>query len=66
MIGCLRKFLSSIALGLLFFLVLTPLGFIARLFGRDLLGLKPRAKKSYWIERKSSGEAEATVFNRQY
>lgn len=66
MIGCLRKFLSSIALGLVFFVVLTPLGLIARLFGRDLLGLKPRAKKSYWIERKSSGEAEATVFNRQY
>lgn len=66
MIGCLLKFLSSIALGLLFFVVLTPLGFIARLFGRDLLGLKPSMKKSYWIERKSSGQAEATVFNRQY
>ncbi len=66
MIGCLRKLLSSIALGLVFFVVLTPLGFIARLFGRDLLGLKPCAKKSYWIDRKSSGEAEATVFNRQY
>ena len=66
MIGFLRKFLSSIALGLLFFVVLTPLGFIARLFGRDLLGLTPRAKTSYWIERKASGEAEATVFNRQY
>lgn len=66
MIGCLRKFLSSIALGLVFFVVLTPLGFIVRLFGRDPLGLRSRVTKSYWIERKSSGEAEATVFNRQY
>jgi hypothetical protein len=66
MIGCLLKFLSSFALGLLFFLILTPIGFTARLFGRDLLGLKPRATSSYWIERKSSDEAETTVFNRQY
>lgn len=66
MIGCMRKLLSTIALGLVFFVVLTPLGCIVRLFGRDPLGLKPRATKSYWIERKSSGEAEATVFNRQY
>lgn len=66
MIGCLSRFLSSIALGLVFFVVLTPLGFIARLFGRDSLGLKHRATSSYWIERKYSKEAETTVFNRQY
>jgi len=66
MIGFLLKLLSSVLLGLLFFLVLTPIGFVARLFGRDLLGLKPQMKKSYWINRKSSDEAEATVFNRQY
>ena len=66
MIGFLFKFLSSIALGLVFFVVLTPLGFIARLFGRDSLGLTPRASSSYWIERKSSDEAKTTEFNRQY
>lgn len=66
MIGCLGRFLSAIALGLVFFIVLTPLGFIARFFGRDALGLKHRATSSYWIERKFSNEAETTVFNRQY
>jgi len=66
MIGCLCKFLITFALGLVFFLVLTPIGFIARLSGRDLLGLKPRLTSSYWIEKKSSDDAEATVFNRQY
>ncbi len=66
MIGCLLKFLSTLALGVVFFLVLTPIGFIARLFGRDTLGLKPRATSSYWIEKKSSDQAEATAFNRQY
>jgi hypothetical protein len=66
MIGCFLKFLSSFALGLMFFLILTPIGFIARLFGRDPLGLKPRTATSYWIERKSSDEPETTTFNRQY
>lgn len=66
MIGCLLKFLSTFALGVVFFLVLTPIGFVARLFGRDALGLKPRTTSSYWIEKKSSDQAEATAFNRQY
>jgi len=66
MIGFLFKLFGSVLLGLLFFLVLTPIGFVARLFGRDPLVLKPKMKKSYWIDRKSSDEAEATVFNRQY
>jgi hypothetical protein len=66
MIGCLLKFLSSFAMWLVFFVIVTPIGFTARLFGRDPLGLKTRATSSYWIERKFSKEAETTVFNRQY
>jgi hypothetical protein len=66
MIGCLLKFPSSFALWLVFFVIVTPIGFTARLFGRDSLGLKPRATSSYWIERKSSNEAETTAFDKQY
>jgi len=66
MIGCLLKFLSAIALGLVFYFVLTPLGMIARLFGHDPLRLSPHKSKSYWIDRKSSDEAKATIFKRQY
>ena len=66
MIGCLLKFPSSFALWLVFFVIVTPIGFTARLFGSDSLGLKPRTTSSYWIERKSSNEAETTAFDKQY
>lgn len=43
---------SPLVLGLVFFLVVTPLGLLARLLGRDFLRLKrdPQAH-SYWIDR---------------
>ncbi len=47
----LGKFISPIAMGFVFFLVVTPIGLIMRLFGKDLLNLKTRNVKSYWIEK---------------
>jgi hypothetical protein len=38
-------------MALIFFLVLTPLSFIIRIFGKDLLSLKFSNEKSYWIKR---------------
>ena len=46
------KLLSSIILSLIFFLVVTPIGIIMRLLGKDLLNLKYNRQKSYWIEKK--------------
>lgn len=66
MMGRLYKFLISLTLGFVFYLVLTPVGFIFRLLGRDPLKLNPRVTTSYWIEKKSSDEAETNQFNRQY
>jgi hypothetical protein len=47
----LHRFTSPIALGAVYFLVLTPTGLVLRLFQRDplRLGRDPRAR-SYWIE----------------
>ncbi|TAL02048.1 MAG: hypothetical protein EPO07_07705 [Verrucomicrobia bacterium] len=43
---------SHVLLTLLFFLVITPVGLVARLSGKDFLSLKlDRAAKSYWIPR---------------
>lgn len=43
---------SGILLTLFFFLVITPLGWVARCFGNDFLSLKlDRAAPSYWISR---------------
>ena len=47
----LGKIIAPIVMALIFFLVLTPLSFIIRIFGKDLLNLKFSNEKSYWIKR---------------
>lgn len=47
----LGKYVSPIVMGLVFFLVVTPTGFIMRIFNKDLLKLKKRNINSYWIKR---------------
>ena len=44
-------------LGFLFFVVITPMGVLMRLFGKDPLKLRRDADKSesYWIERTPPG-----------
>ena len=40
-------------MGLIFFTVVTPIAFLLRAFGKDLINLKKKNIKSYWIEKKS-------------
>ena len=47
----LGKIISPLIMGIIFFLVVTPIGFIMRLTGKDLLNLKYQDSKSYWIEK---------------
>ena len=47
----LGKIVSPIIMGIIFFLVVTPIGFIMRILGKDLLNLKFNTNKSYWIEK---------------
>ena len=47
----LGKIISPIIMGIIFFLVVTPTGFIMRLLGKDVLNLKFSDHKSYWIEK---------------
>ena len=47
----LGKIISPIIMGIIFFLVVTPIGFIMRIIGKDLLNLKFNNNKSYWIEK---------------
>ena len=47
----LGKLISPIIMGFVFFLLVTPIGLIMRLFKKDLLKLKKNNAKSYWIER---------------
>ena len=51
---------SYLILGVLFFLILTPLGVIARRFGYDPLKLRPpSATKSYWQTRRKKWESDS-------
>lgn len=45
---------SRILLFLLFYLLFTPYSLISKLFGRDPLNRRSRAKETYWIPRKTS------------
>ena len=47
----LGKIISPLIMGIIFFLVVTPIGLLMRLFGKDLLNLKYNNNKSYWIEK---------------
>ena len=47
----LGKIISPIIMGFIFFLVVTPIGFLMRLLGKDMLNLKYNKKRSYWIEK---------------
>ena len=48
----LGKVISPLIMGIIFFLVVTPIGLIMRLSGKDVLNLKYNNNKSYWIEKK--------------
>ena len=47
----LGKIISPIIMGIIFFLVVTPIGLLMRLLGKDVLNLKYNKNKSYWIEK---------------
>ena len=47
--------IAPIVMALVYFVILTPVSFIVRLFGKDLLGLKfLKEKETYWIKRKKN------------
>ena len=50
----LGKIISPVIIGIIFFLIVTPIGLIMRLLGKDLINLKYNNNKSYWIEKNGS------------
>ena len=51
------KVVSPLVLGVIFFVLLTPVALIGRLLGRDELRLKRTNSESYWIDRVPPGPA---------
>jgi hypothetical protein len=62
----LGKFVSPLVLGAIFFLLITPIGLITRIFGRDELRLHKGSGNSYWIERGDLAELDNNSFKNQF
>jgi hypothetical protein len=61
----LGKIISPIILGLIFFVLITPVSLVTRLFGRDELKMKKRGVESYWVDRSPPGPPSDS-FKNQY
>ena len=47
--------IAPLVMALVYFVILTPVSLIVRIFGKDLLGLKfLKEKETYWIKRKKN------------
>ena len=47
----LGRVISPLIMGVIFFFVVTPIGLIMRILGKDVLNLKYNNNKTYWIEK---------------
>ena len=45
----LGRIISPVVMGVIFFLVVTPISIILKIFGKDVLNLKFNNNKTYWI-----------------
>jgi hypothetical protein len=60
----LHKIVSPIILGILFFLVITPIGLWIRMFKKDPLNLKFDLElQSYWIAKEESADSPSSLKN---
>ena len=57
----LGKIISPIVMALVFFIVVTPIGILVRIFKKDVMGLKIGAS-SYWINRKNKVQSMKKQF----
>ncbi len=58
---------STVLLTCFFFLVITPIGLVARLAGKDFLGLKlDRRASTYWINKETNGPKAPAEYERQF
>ncbi len=60
----LHRIVSPVILGILFYLFVTPMGLVMRLFGKDFLHLRfDSSARSYWIERNPPGPKPDSLNN---
>ncbi|MHC4295235.1 MAG: SxtJ family membrane protein, partial [Planctomycetota bacterium] len=58
------RIVNPLVLGIMFFLVVLPIGLLMRLFGKDPLRLMfDREAPTYWIDKEPLGPAKETMRN---
>ena len=50
----LGRIIAPIAMGVVYFVIITPIGLFMRLIGKDLLRTKSSKNNSYWIKREKN------------
>ena len=60
------KVISPIVLGIIFFILITPIAIITRVFGRDHLKIKKLSVQSYWIDRPPLSRPHSDSFKSQF
>ena len=56
------KYVSIITMGIIFFLIITPIGLLMRLLGKDLLRLKKNNSNSYWLKKDNQNSSMKNQF----
>ncbi len=59
----LGKIVSPVVMGLIFFLLITPIALVTRMLGRDELRLKRGNRNTYWIDRSPPGPSSESFKN---
>ena len=58
----LGNIISPIIMAFIFFLVVTPISFIMKIFGKDILNLKKNNNSSYWIKKDKQSDSMRKQF----
>jgi len=58
--------MSTVLLTVFFYLVVTPIGLVARLAGKDFLARKWSDGSSYWLLRRASGPKQPSEYEQQF
>ena len=58
----LGRVIAPVIMGFIYFIIITPIGILMRLIGKDLLNTKFNKDKSYWIKRAKNIETMKRQF----
>ncbi len=61
----LSKIVNPLVLGIIFFIIITPIGIFLRVIGRDELKIKNASSSSFW-ERKENAKVEPESYKNQF